>query len=251
MRKVFSAFCMALSMYTVFPVPLKKWDEAARPLMLLFLPITGLLVGLLWYGLALIMQVLEFPKALYAAVLTIYPYQITGFLHLDGYMDCCDAMLSRRTKEEKQKILKDPHVGAFAVISLAVLFLLCFAFFFSQSETAVLEALIFIPACARCSSALCVLKLKPMSHSQFAGDFEKGKKKSFVLALSAILIICLGASFASGGLGAFLSVLTASLGCCAGILYARAELGGMSGDVAGYGTVLGEAAALAAMIVFI
>lgn len=251
MKKVFSAFLMALSMYTVFPVPLKKWDEEARPLMLLFLPLTGLLIGALWYGLALIMQMLAFPKALYAAILMIYPYQITGFLHLDGFMDCCDAILSRRTREEKQRILKDPHVGAFAVISLAMLFLLSFACLLSQPETVALEALIFIPASARCISALCVLNLRPMSHSQFAGDFEKRKKRSFSCLVIAFQVILLAGAFVSGGLSAAFSALAASIVCCLGILYARSELGGMSGDVAGYGTVVGEAAALAAMIVFI
>lgn len=249
MKKGFSALGMALSMYTIIPLPLKKWDEDSRPLMLMFLPVVGLVVGLIWYALALLMRFLNFPEVLYAALLTIYPYKITGFIHLDGFMDCCDAILSRRSKEEKQKILKDPHVGAFAVISLAVLFLLCFAFFLSQPDTAALEALIFAPACARCISALCVLNMSPIAHSQFAGAFVKGKKKVYTAVLTVLLPLFFGAAYAFGGPNAVFPSAAAAAGCLLGILYARAQLGGMSGDVAGYGTVIGEAAGLAAMII--
>lgn len=47
MKKGFSALGMALSMYTIIPLPLKKWDEDSRPLMLMFLPVVGLVVGLI------------------------------------------------------------------------------------------------------------------------------------------------------------------------------------------------------------
>ena len=134
MKRALTALAMALSMYTAVPLPLKRWDENSRPLMLVFLPVVGLVLGLLWYGLALLMGVLALPGAVCAALLTLYPYLITGHLHLDGFMDCADAILSRRSLEEKQKILKDPHVGAFAVISLAALFLLGFAIALSAGE---------------------------------------------------------------------------------------------------------------------
>ena len=40
---------------------------------------------------------------------------------MDGFMDTSDALSSYRTKEERLRILKDPHIGAFAVISLLML----------------------------------------------------------------------------------------------------------------------------------
>lgn len=251
MKKAFSALGMAFGMYTIIPLPFKKWDKDARSLMLVFLPVVGLVVGALWYGLAGIMRLLDFPVALYAAILTVYPYQITGFIHLDGFMDCSDAILSRRSTEEKQRILKDPHVGAFAVISLAVLFLLCFAFIISQAETEAIETLIFVPACTRCVSALSVLNIKPMAHSQFAGDFGREKKMAYTWILTGLLFLCLAGALAVGGLGTALPTVVAAAGCLVGIFYARSQLGGMSGDVAGYGTVIGEAVGLAAMMIII
>ena len=58
------------------------------------------------------------------------PWLITGFMHLDGYMDV------RRGAEPpgprtRQRILKDSHCGAFAVICLALLVLCQWAVFLS------------------------------------------------------------------------------------------------------------------------
>ena len=39
---------------------------------------------------------------------------------MDGYMDTMDAFHSYQPKERKLEILKDSHIGAFAVIMLAV-----------------------------------------------------------------------------------------------------------------------------------
>ena len=43
---------------------------------------------------------------------------------MDGFMDTADALHSYEKKEKKLEILKDPHVGAFAVISAICYFLL-------------------------------------------------------------------------------------------------------------------------------
>jgi adenosylcobinamide-GDP ribazoletransferase len=155
--------------------------------MLVFLPVVGLVIGLIWYGLYLLAQKADMPLSLQAAALMLYPYLITGFIHLDGFMDTSDALLSRRTLEEKLRILKDPHTGAFAVISVAVLFIICYA-----AVTAVVEkvstdnaqsaapegamlVLIFIPVVTRCCSSITVLAGKPLAHSQY--KTEEGVKK--------------------------------------------------------------------------
>lgn len=251
MKLAVTAFSMALCMYTAIPLPLRGWDERARPLMLVFFPLVGLVVGLLWYGLTLLMGLLKVPNAVFAALLALFPYLITGHLHLDGFMDCSDAIMSRRPLAEKQKILKDPHVGAFAVISLAILFLLTFSFALSLPQGAGLTALIFVPVCVRCVSALCVENLAPLGHSQYAEGFDRSRKAAHNGSLSSFLLLGLGGAFLAGGLAGLLPALGASVLCFLSILYARGQLGGMSGDVAGYGTVLGEAAGLAALLIVI
>lgn len=60
-------------------------------------------------------------------VLIILPVIITGGIHVDGYMDTCDALNSYGDREKKLAILKDSHIGAFAVIKLLVYYVLYFA----------------------------------------------------------------------------------------------------------------------------
>ena len=107
MKKQWRALCMAWGMFCIVPCPSRRWDEAARSWMIVWFPLVGLLAGGVWRLLALLPG-----SMLTAALLCAAPFVVTGFLHLDGYMDCCDAILSRRELAVRQKILKDSHVGA-------------------------------------------------------------------------------------------------------------------------------------------
>lgn len=88
-----------------------------------------MLVGALWALAAYALGSFDRLPALRAAVLAALPFLLTGFLHLDGFMDCCDAILSRRDLPTRQKILKDSHVGSFAVVCTIFLMLAAFAAF--------------------------------------------------------------------------------------------------------------------------
>lgn len=57
MLKLFRAMMMCFSMFCAIPCPYHKWDEDARPLMILFLPVVGLFIGCMW---ALLAWLIEF-----------------------------------------------------------------------------------------------------------------------------------------------------------------------------------------------
>lgn len=56
------------------------------------------------------------PSTARAAVGAVLPLAISGGFHADGFMDTMDALHSYRDRERKLEILKDSHIGAFAVI---------------------------------------------------------------------------------------------------------------------------------------
>ena len=93
MKTQIIAFFMAWGMFLSIPCPCKIWDEKARPWQLVYLPVAGLLVGALWALAAYALGSFDRLPALRAAVLAALPFLLTGFLHLDGFMDCCDAIL--------------------------------------------------------------------------------------------------------------------------------------------------------------
>ena len=49
MKRIFTGFAMCQSMFCAIPFPGTLWDEEARDHMLLFLPLVGLEIGLIWY----------------------------------------------------------------------------------------------------------------------------------------------------------------------------------------------------------
>ena len=242
MKKYLYAFVMCQSMFCAIPAP-QAWDEKAKDKMLLFLPIVGLEIGALWAALACLCRLLNLPALVAGLVLCAYPFLITGFIHLDGFMDVTDAVKSWRDLERRREILKDSHVGSFAVIGIALLMLAQFAFFSSAPAEANSLILIFIPAVSRCCSSLAVTGLKPMSTSQYA---DRKKPKSHIVALGIMLCLFLAAGFLLCGKYGF-----ALVGCLAGyglaLLRAYRSLDGMNGDIAGFALTIGE---LCAVVVY-
>ena len=240
MKKYLYAFVMCQSMFCAIPAP-QAWDEKAKDKMLLFLPIVGLEIGALWAALAWLCRLLNLPALVAGLVLCAYPFLITGFIHLDGFMDVTDAVKSWRDLERRREILKDSHVGSFAVIGIALLMLAQFAFFSSAPAEANSLILIFIPAVSRCGSSLAVTGLKPMSTSQYA---DQKKPKSHIVALSIMLCLFLAAGFLLCGKYGF-----ALVGCLAGyglaLLRAYRSLDGMNGDIAGFALTVSELCAVA------
>ena len=151
MRDWIYGFFMAWGMFLAIPCPKKLWSETARRKMLVCLPLVGLLVGGIWAGAWLLLR--GAPGPVRAAVCAAVPWLVTGFMHLDGYMDVCDAVLSRRDLPTRRRILKDSHCGAFAVICLVLLALGQWSLFLS-AESIVWQALLLIPAAARACAGL-------------------------------------------------------------------------------------------------
>lgn len=246
MKKAITGFFMSWGMFWVVPCPCKRWDEEARGWMLVLLPVLGLGIGALWALAGWLLQKLNFPELLGAALMTVCPLLLTGFIHLDGYMDCCDAILSRRDLETRQKILKDSHTGAFAVISLAVLLLLEFSLFSAVKETESVWLLLFLPAATRSVSAFSVLSFSPMDVSSYSAVIPGlGKGYRWGTALLGLIIAVLPiVLFGLRGL----SALCAQLASLLAILYGKRQLGGMNGDISGYGITIGELFGIAAFI---
>ena len=245
MKTYLNAFLMCQSMFCAIPAP-QVWDEKARDKMLLFLPVVGLELGLIWAGLGWLCRFLGLPELVTALVLTVWPWLSTGFLHLDGFMDVTDAVKSCRSPQRRREILKDPHVGSFAVIGLALLVLAQFVFFASVGRETPLWVLVFVPAVSRCCSALAVTVLPAMSTSQYA---EQKKPRGHVAVLGTMLLIFLTmAWFLCGKYAAVLIAVLAGYGLT--LRRGYRSLGGMNGDIAGAALTMGELFAAGALMLF-
>ena len=241
MKRLFRAFFMSLGMFTALPCPYRPWDEDARPLMLVCLPLVGLVVGLLWFALGLL--ALHVLPAVSAALIAALPWLITGFIHLDGYMDTCDALLSWRPLEQRLRILKDVHVGAFAVVGLGLLMLFGYDAARAVVAKGDLRALVLIPTVSRCGSALCVLTFKPIGHSEYARVEGSAAQRLAVCSLWLIAVVACALWLRAQAL----ALLVGTLAYAAAMLWAARTLKGVSGDLAGFALTLSECAALIAL----
>lgn len=243
MKKQITAFFMAWGMFCSLPCPYPHWDDDARGWMMVYFPIVGLVMGAICSLVMWLFSLLGFTGALAAAILIAMPYLLTGFLHLDGYMDCCDAILSRRDLPERQRILKDSHVGSFAVICVALLFLTGFAAVRDLDFSNSFMALALLMGASRCAAALCLETLAPMHTSQYAGNFQKNKNSRQRLVLAIELVLVLAAAAALGCFvrrGALVCTALTAASCALFCRAASKNLGGMSGDISGFSVTLSE-----------
>lgn len=87
------------------------------------------------------------PAAVLALIVWVW---LTGGLHLDGWMDTADGLLSYRSRERMLEIMKDSRVGAMGVLACMLLLLLKLSFILSllqgspvQSGLAIVTAAIW------------------------------------------------------------------------------------------------------------
>lgn len=255
--KYLIGFLMTWGNFCSLPCPVKRWDSRCKSLMLGFLPTIGLVIGVLWAAIYTGLVYLGFPFLVVSFILTFLPFALCGFMHMDGFMDCSDAIMSRKPIEDRQRILKDTHTGAFAVISAIFMILGCFAFISTAAGMGIdLVNLVIITTLSRSVSGLEVLLGRPLGTSQYveleAVEQETTvatKKQGVVLLVVQVIIYTALAFWASPHYAATALVYGAVvLGTFISVTYARKQLGGMSGDIAGYGIVWGEFFGMAMLI---
>lgn len=236
MIRFFEGLILALSMYTIIPMPQTKWNEKNFPFILVNLPLVGFLIGILWYMLSLMLVNSSIHNEMITFIIMIFPLIITGFIHIDGYMDTCDAIFSRASLEKKREILKDSRVGAFAVI-----FVVALTFFYFSSVVEIirkdeiyLKALIFTPLISRCIAVLFAIKTKLISKNGFIATFRKDMNDFHFYIVLIILFSGIFLSFCVGGFFLFIvSIFNVLIGIVTSV-YCTRQMDGISGDLCGF-----------------
>lgn len=234
---------VAFSLYSRIPVPIFEWQEADMKYNLVFLPWVGAVIGALVAGAVLGMRALGLalvPQLLLASVL---PLLVTGGFHVDGFMDTQDALNSYRPREEKLRILKDPHIGAFAVISLLAFSLVWGAALYLVLEEAPLQGILqlgLIFPLVRGAAGLTSLCFAHARKDGMLNTETSGAAAGCRWALAAELAVAAVFVLASGwrtGLG-----MLAGLAGFTWVYHHRCTkaFGGVTGDTTGWFVTTGE-----------
>lgn len=248
-------------------MPRTEWSEKNMRYSMCWFPCVGAVIGVCYLLLLYLFGgVFALHGAVTAAVLTALPVFMTGGIHMDGFLDTVDAKNSYKPREEKLKILKDPHAGAFAVIYGIVYILLYFALmremviFRTVGEASEIPAytindftaLYLIMAISyiyiRILSGLMVVTLRRARRDGMAAETAEAADKRVKWILCAELAVC-AAAMSAVHLWYGLAVTLTGLLCavyCRHMAYK--VFGGITGDIAGYFLQVCELAVLAVLV---
>lgn len=228
-----TGFLDALGFLTVLggPRPLStaapRWFPAVGALV-------GLAVGAVWWGAA---QVL--PAAPAAVVAIAADLLLTGLLHVDGLADSADGLLAPMDRARRLKVMREPTVGAFAVVVTVLVLLARWSGLAELEPTPLL--LVGLWTASR-SLAVVALDRLPLARPDGLATTFAGRGDTVVgvlgvvsgVALAAVWEPVYGPLAALVGLGAAVGVLALSV----------RRLGGITGDTLGAAIVVLETVAL-------
>lgn len=231
------ALGMALSTYSILPVPQFRWREETLRWTLCFFPVVGLFCGgvlLLWWELSGLLRV---GALLFAVGAVGLPLLLTGGIHMDGFMDTVDALASHQTRERKLDILKDPHCGAFAVLFCGVYLLFAVGLMAECYPSLTLPrtiALALLFVLSRALSAVCAVTLPPARPGGMLRAMTGQGRRVVAGSMVVLALLVAGGVVAlapvPGGVALALAVLTL-------LWYRRVvqrHFGGVTGDTAGF-----------------
>ncbi len=241
--------CIAFSMYSKIPMPQFEWKEKDMKYSICFFPLIGLIIGAVMYLASVLTELADINNVvLYALILSIIPVIITGGIHVDGFMDVSDALSSYQSREKKLEILKDPHIGAFAVIKVMVLaaiyvigIALCVDGYENTKMAVAILGLGMI--LSRALSGISVVSFGCAKKEGSLYSFAEGSDKKRCLAIlvkeAGIVMI---AMVIIGYVVGIVAISAALLTFLYYYLKSKKEFGGITGDVAGWFVCICEVA---------
>lgn len=245
--KIFKAIAIAFSTYSKIPMPIFEWKDEDLRYSLCFFPWVGAVIGegiWLWFRLSVRLGVNTLTYVLIAAAI---PLLVTGGIHVDGYMDSMDAFHSYQLRERKLEILKDAHIGAFSVIMLGVFGLIYVAGFAQITDSRTLLVFCFGFFLARCLSGIGVVSLPAAKNEGMLYRFASSAEQRWVkLVLYAQLVLCCGLMICISWKSALVLIATALFSYAYYCYRSNRELGGITGDTAGYFVTICEGAMVVA-----
>ena len=194
------AAIIAFSMYSRIPMPMFEWKEEDMKYAMCFFPAIGAVIGAVFFGMYLLLARILTGKILAAGILLAVPLFITGGIHMDGFMDTCDARASYGDREKKLGILKDTHTGAFAVI-FGGLYLILYAAACTELDegSALLTAIGFI--LSRALSGLSTATFpEARKHGMLADFMKDARKKTVAVCMLVIFFLTAVLELLFGGI---------------------------------------------------
>ena len=167
------------------PDPIQNFDMSSA---LAWFPVVGAMLGA---GLAIVDWILTPLLALPVrnAVLMGLAALFTGMLHLDGFVDCCDALLGVHSVQRRLEILSDSRVGAYGALGAALLLIARFAALGGLNGSLRGLALVAAPTLGRWGIVFAETRF-PYARQHGLGSLFQ-RKASYLMAATATVLMSL------------------------------------------------------------
>ena len=233
--RALNSFVIAFATYSRLPMPQVEWSDENRRFVMCFFPLIGAVIGLAMGLWLLVCDALALSGLLRGAVGALLPLLITGGIHMDGFMDTSDALASWQTPEKRLEILKDSHVGAFAVMACAG-YMLAMAGLLGEANVQDAPMLAMGFVVSRALSAYLMTVLRGARPNGMLDGFARTAQKRMVsLSSGAYATLCAVCWLVLGGPVLTAACLLAAALCAAGFArMAWRQFGGITGDLAGW-----------------
>ena len=228
----------AIGFLTIIPMP--RVSDGALAWARMWFPVVGLGIGGLLASLDYALREgfwtltdVGFPSLLLAALILAFLVIVTRGLHLDGFMDTCDALFGGDTAKRRLEIMRDSRVGSFAVAGAACLFLISFAAIVSLWPPGRFWALLLIPCLSRWAMVVTMAAF-PYARGEGGLGYAFLQGGTRVQTLIATIVAVVAAIALAGLTGILLLAVAVAVALIVGRI-ATSRLGGVTGDI--YGAV--------------
>lgn len=231
--RILKGIAAAFSMFSAIPVPQGKDEGQDMRYLLPAFPLVGAVIGGLSGLAAYLCFLWGLPDILRGLILTLIPVVLTGGIHLDGYADTCDALASLQDADGRHGILKDPHIGTFAVIRLFMYLATVFTLWCVLPEYPYVN-IVLMYSMSRVLSGLSVISFSLYGESGLAYMFAASADKKTVRAVLIFFDLALIVLFISRGDTGLIMAAAAHLVFACYHHICKKSFGGLSGDLCGW-----------------
>ena len=236
---------LAVAMFTVVPLRAPRIDRGAAGVAVAVVPLVGVALGAVLGAAAAGLVAAGAPGLLAGLVAVGLGAAATRGLHLDGLADLADGLGSHGDAARTLAVMRDPGVGAFAVIWLVVVLGVQASALGALAGQGVLVAAVgggLALGVGRAAFTWIARRGVPAASPDGLGALVAGTQP--VWLAPAWLVVLAGAAFPVLGLRAPAAGVLAAVVVVLVAAHARRRLGGVSGDVFGACAELAAAAAL-------
>ena len=223
-----SEFIEALRFLTVIPVE-APFDESVLRRSPRFFPLVGLFIGVVSLLSFFILSKL-FSKDI-SFFITIFVWEfITGGIHIDGFADTLDGLMSRKEREGILEVMRDSRIGTFG--ALAIFFILGIKYLALKNSGNISVSLLLSPVIARFLITLSIY-LFPYARKEGKGSIFTGALAKenlvfgFIITLALVIVI--------GRLHGLIVLFSSLFFGYLFSLYLNWRIGGLTGD--NYGAI--------------